>query len=99
ADDADLASANVVSPEFLKTLGIAMVQGRNFNADDAEGRPLVAGVSETFVRRFFPTGDAIGKRFSTAPGENPDWTEIVGIVRDSKYGSLNEQPQPVAYLP
>jgi predicted permease len=98
AVESDTASANVVSPDFLTTLGIALVQGRNFNLDDAEGRPLVAVVSETFVRRFFPDGDAIGKRFSTA-NQNPDWTEIVGIVRDSKYASLSEEPQPVVYLP
>ena len=99
AVDRDTASANVVSPEFLKTMGIALVQGRNFTLDDAEGRPRVALVSETFVRRFFPNGDAIGKRFRTPPVDNPEWTEIVGIVRDSKYGSLNEEPQPVVYLP
>jgi predicted permease len=99
AVESDTASANVVSPEFLNTFGIALVQGRTFNMDDAENHPLVAVVSETFVRRFFPNGDALGKRFSTAAGQNPDWTEIVGIAHDSKYGSLSEDPQPVVYLP
>jgi predicted permease len=99
AVESDTASANVVSPEFLNTFGIALVQGRTFNMDDAESHPLVAVVSETFVRRFFPEGDALGKRFSTAAGQNPDWTEIVGIAHDSKYGSLSEDPQPVVYLP
>jgi putative ABC transport system permease protein len=98
AVESDTANANVVSPDFLNTLGISLVQGRNFNMDDAEDRRLEALVSETFERRFFPDGDALGKRISTA-SQKPEWTEIVGIVRDSKYGSLNEETQPVVFLP
>ena len=62
---------------------------------------MVAIASEAFVRRFFPNEDPIGKRFSpTVPrGQPADWTEIIGIARDSKYASLDEAPQPVVYFP
>jgi predicted permease len=101
ADERELASVNVVSPGFLKTLGIPLLRGRDFNAADSADRPLVAIVSEAFVRRFFPDEDAIGKRFSpiVPGGQKPEWTEIIGVARDSKYASVNEDPQPVVYIP
>src|SRR4029078_6655984 len=88
AGELETSSVNVVSPNFLKTLGIPLLRGRDFNAQDSESRPLVAMVSEAFVRRFFPAEDPIGKRFSPAAQSGRfEWTEIVGIARDSKYGA------------
>ncbi len=78
--------ANVVGPGFFETLGVPLLAGRDFHAQDLEDHPLVAIVNETFARTFFPTDAPIGRRFSTgfrnAAGE---FTEIVGLVRDSKY--------------
>jgi putative ABC transport system permease protein len=52
------------------------------------------------VRRFFPGEDPLGKRFSTGfANANGQWTEIVGVVRDSKYAALSEAPAPVVYMP
>ncbi len=96
----DAALANVVGPGFFRTLGIPLVRGRDFDRQDIEGRPAVAVINETMASRFFPDQEAIGQRFN-AGGGGPDgtWTEIVGIVRDSKYRSLAETPGPVVYLP
>ena len=101
ASERDLASVNVVSPGFLKTLGIPLLRGRDFSAADSTDRPLVAIVSEAFARRFFPGEEAIGKRFSpiVPASQAPEWTEIIGIARDSKYASVSEDPQPVVYIP
>ncbi len=92
--------ANVVGPGFFETLGVPLLAGRDFHAQDLEDHPLVAIVNETFARTFFPTDAPIGKRFNTgfrnAAGE---WTEIVGLVRDSKYSALSERPRPVVYMP
>jgi putative ABC transport system permease protein len=94
------ARANVIGPGFFKTLGIPIVKGRDFNARDIDGSPLVAVVSEAMAREFFPGEDALGRRFSTArAGANGPWIEIVGIARDSKYASLNETPAAVVYVP
>jgi predicted permease len=94
------ALANVVTPGYFETLGVPLIAGRDFYAQDLEDHPLVAIVSETFVRKFFPAETPIGKRFSTgyrnAAGE---WTEVIGVVRDSKYRTLDEEPVPVVYMP
>ena len=97
---ADDALANVVSPGFFRTLGIPILRGRDFAAQDTENRPLVAVVSETMAKQFFPAEDPLGKRFSTARADaNGPWIEIVGIARDSKYLSLSEAALPVIYVP
>jgi predicted permease len=94
------AMANIIGPGFFTTLGIPIARGRDFTSQDAEGRPLVAIVSETMAKQFFPGEDAIGKRFSTArAGADGPWIEIVGIARDSKYAALNEAPSAVVYVP
>ncbi len=90
---------NVVGPGFFRTLGIPLVRGRDFSGHDSESGPLVAIVSATMVRQFFPGEDPIGKRFTTGTGTTNEWTEIVGVVRDSKYAALSEPSTPVVYLP
>jgi putative ABC transport system permease protein len=94
------ARANIIGPGFFRTLGIPIVKGRDFTGQDGPDHPLVGIVSEAMVREFFPGEDAIGKRFSTArAGSNGPWIEIVGIAKDSKYGSLSEEYGAVVYLP
>jgi len=57
--------------------------------------------NESFVARYFPTGNALGKRvrLDGRAGEETEWREIVGIVRDSKYRTLGEEPTPYLYQP
>jgi predicted permease len=94
----DEARANVIGPGYFRTLGIPLLRGRDFNAGDAENRPPVVIVNETLVRQFFPGEDPLGKRLTTG-GTNAPWTEIVGVVRDSKYTALGDAPGPVLYVP
>lgn len=96
--DADSVSANVIGPGYFQTLGIGLVQGRDFNAQDTENHPLVVVVNEAFVKKHFPSEDVLGRRLSLGGPQGP-WREIVGVVRTSKYLSLGEAPTPVAYLP
>jgi putative ABC transport system permease protein len=96
--DRDAVNANIVGPRFFKTLGIPLVLGRDFSDEDAEERPLVVIVNETIVRMHFAGGSPIGKRV-TFGGLRGPWREIVGVVRDSKYGGLHEGDLPVAYMP
>jgi putative ABC transport system permease protein len=96
----ETALANVIGPGFFKTLGIPLIKGRDFNNQDTEDRPLVAIVSETMAKQFFLGEEPVGKRFRTGlVGPSGPWTEIVGIVQDSKYATLNEAPTPVVYMP
>jgi predicted permease len=96
--DNESVSSNVIGPRYFQTMGIGLLQGRDFNGQDTEDHPRVVIVNEAFVHRHFPSEDAIGKRLSFNGPEGP-WREIVGVVRTAKYFSLGEAPTPVVYVP
>jgi hypothetical protein len=54
---------------------------------------------QTFAKDYFPDGDAIGRSFTIADPRVPGTWQIVGVVRDAKYGSAREVPQRTIYLP
>jgi macrolide transport system ATP-binding/permease protein len=86
---------NRVGSDYLKTMGIPLVAGREFSdRDTAEARDITV-VNETLARRYFGGRDPIGGRVRTG-GRT---IEIVGVARDGKYGSLTEAPRPYLYLP
>ena len=86
---------NSVGPRYFATLGIPLVGGRDFAATDRDGAPAVAIVNEAFARSYFPGENALGKRVRRS--EREPYCEIIGIVRDSKFGSMGEEPTPVFY--
>jgi predicted permease len=97
-NDRRLINANVIGANFFKTIGIGLLNGRDFSETDAPSTPSVVILNATAAAIHFPNANAIGSRVST-DGPNGPWREIVGIVRDSKYGTLSEGAVPVAYLP
>jgi putative ABC transport system permease protein len=82
-------------PGYLETLGARLISGRTFTPDDKPGAPAVAVVTETYARTFHPAGDAIG---SASPVRDVPRT-IVGIVSDVRQRDLENQPQPLVFLP
>jgi len=76
----------VVSPNYLRTAGIALIAGRGFTESDNANAPAVALICEVFARRYFPNGDAIGKQVLIDSGDakSSQWRQIVGIVRSVK---------------
>ncbi|HET7231693.1 MAG TPA: ABC transporter permease [Longimicrobium sp.] len=99
-DDAARRVSNfdVVSAGYFRTLGIPVLRGREFGAGDRAQAPPVAIVNQTFARRNFPNGDALGRRVSTNGAQGPFLT-IVAVVRDAKYVSLGEEPRAMLYVP
>jgi len=89
-----------VSPRYFATLDIPIVRGRDFDERDRPGSSRVAIVNERFVERFFGTIDPIGRPFflESAGGIADQRIEIVGVVRNTKYGSLREPFPPIVYL-
>jgi putative ABC transport system permease protein len=80
--DAEAAvSLLMVSPDYLRTLTIPLVQGRYFADSDREGAPTVVIVNESFARRFFNGENCLGRRIQN-PARKTDWMPIVGVVRD-----------------
>ncbi|HEV2667980.1 MAG TPA: ABC transporter permease, partial [Blastocatellia bacterium] len=88
---------NVVGANYFQTMGIPLVQGRDFGAQDHEKSPPVAIVNETAARRFWPNQPAVGKRVRYGSG-GPE-VEVIGVARDSKYVTLGEGPTPYLYAP
>jgi predicted permease len=84
----------MIYPNFFETMGIGVVAGRDFNEGDLSPQsPLVAVVNETFARQAFAGASAVGQHLK----QRNDLIEIVGVVRDSRYTSLREDPPPTVY--
>jgi len=100
AAQGDLPSVNyfAVSPDYFRTLGIPLLQGRAFTDRDRIGGAPVAIVSQSFAQRYYPQGNALGQRISVTNGPQT-WREIVGIVGDVKNSSLDQPTQPQVYDP
>ncbi len=96
AKDEDMRlNYETVGPQYFQTMRIPFVHGRDFDERDQDGAPGVVIINETMARRYWPGGDALGRRIKLTK----DWLEIVGIAKDVKYRSLREAPQPFLYLP
>ncbi|HXD34186.1 MAG TPA: ABC transporter permease [Pyrinomonadaceae bacterium] len=87
----------VVRENYFATMEIPFIRGRGFSPQDNEKAPLVAIVSETLAKKFFPNDDAIGKRVTMDRTKKS--IEIVGIVRDTKYNSQRDDTEPLFYTP
>ena len=90
---------NIVGPDFFTVMGIPFVQGRTFGPQDTAKSQKVAVVSESMARKFFPDGSPIGKRFGLGRLELPEDIEVIGVVKDAKYGNLKEEFRPMAFYP
>lgn len=84
-------------PGFFHTLQTRLLEGREFNWRDAPNSPKVVVINRALANRLFPHEDALGNRISQGP-KGP-WLEVVGIVEDGKYQSLNDENQPVIFWP
>jgi predicted permease len=90
-----------VHPTFFTTMGITLRRGRGFESGDVPGSTQVVIVNETFVQRFVPDGDPIGKRFTRGNPQDTTsvWQTIVGVAADTRRSGLTEQVRPEAYRP
>jgi predicted permease len=93
-----LANGAMVSPHLLETLGIPLLDGREFDETADQKHPRVAIVSKSLAKRLFPDGQAVGK--SIRFGFLPDFqnVEIVGIAADARVLDLRDAAPPVVYF-
>jgi len=92
-----LVTVGSIDAHYLDTLRIPLLSGRNFDDTDTATTPHVVIVNQAFAHRFWPNEDPVNKRFKFF-GEK-EFTTVVGMVRDSKYGSVGEEPTPYVYAP
>ncbi len=86
-----------MSPKYLQTMGIPLLRGQQFDNSIREDGPRVAIINETAARQIWPNEDPIGKRFKFF--RDTEFTQVIGIARDSKYITLGEQATPHMYVP
>jgi putative ABC transport system permease protein len=106
-DEVRMASIRYLTPGYFATLGIPFVAGRDVSEADTTGTLQVAVVSQSFVDRYWPGQNAIGRRFRfgllggegfRTIGPFQDRT-VVGVVRDVKVRGLERRSEPQVYLP
>jgi predicted permease len=85
-----------ISPGYLAAAGTPLVSGRDVSFADTAKSPPVAIVNQEFARRLFHADHVIGRYFKTLPGRP---IQIVGVVANGKYGTLNEDPKPAIFFP
>jgi putative ABC transport system permease protein len=92
---------NAVSPEYIETLRMPLLAGRSFNHLDSKTSPPVAIVDQTVAHRLYPNVNPVGKFFWTTvlSGEPGSTVEIVGILQDSRYYSVRDDPLPTVFFP
>lgn len=99
ADKPD-AQNRQATPGWFAAMGIPLVRGRLIESADDGKAPRVVVVNEAFVKRFFPNGEAIGKRIRLGKlTQEFPWATIVGIVGDVRGFALEESPIPTMYWP
>jgi putative ABC transport system permease protein len=87
-----------VTPDYFKLMGMPLVDGREFRSTDDDKAPGVAIVNQAFAHRFFPQGDAIGRKFWLNGRDKPG-TEIVGEIANGRTDDLTQEASPEIYLP
>ena len=94
------AYMNALSPGYFKTMGIPIIEGRDFTRADAKENPSVAIVNQKFARHFFGEKSAIGRRIGRGTGPNTKLdVEIIGVVADSLYEGPREGVRRQVFWP
>lgn len=88
---------NVVGNGYFKTMQIPLIAGRTFSTTDTATSQRVAVISEHIAKTLFPPGNPIGRHFHLGDHKDDDY-EVIGIVKDTKFNTLQEQPENVNYL-
>ena len=109
-NEAPRANFQGVTPDYFRAMGIALLKGRTFTERDALEAPAIAIINETIAKRYFPDENPVGKRLAMegrTPGQpaGPNrgaaspWSEIVGVVADTRKLNLNAETVPEIYVP
>ena len=90
-----------ISPRFMQTMGIRLLEGRELDARDAEpDKPTAVLVNAAFARRYFSDGHPVGREFGRPDeGNTLQPQQIVGLVADAKYNDLRAPAPPTVYVP
>ncbi len=83
-----------MTPKYFETLGIPVLEGRDFTTNDSDSAPRVVVVDQTAANRYWPGQDPLGRKLTV-------WGHpftVVGVVKNSKHNFMNELPEPMIYM-
>ena len=86
----------IIAPGYFQTLGITLLEGRDFSPADREGTPPVVIVNQALARHFWHGASALGKRVGAGEGA---WSEIIGVVEDGRHRVAGQAQPPFVYWP
>lgn len=92
-----MSNERFVSPGYFAAMGVPLVRGRYFDERDVKGAPETAIVNESLAQRFWPNEDPLGKRLER--GDKEPWRTVIGVVRDTKEFSVDNEPPISIYSP
>jgi predicted permease len=92
------AGFQIVTPGYFRTMGMRLAAGRDVSESDTATAPPVVIVNETFARRHWPNGVALGRRMRTGGDASP-WLTVVGVVSDVRHLGPASPPRPEFYQP
>jgi predicted permease len=87
------------TPDYFATLGIALLEGRGFDDRDRANRPKVVLINEAAARAYWPNETPIGKVVALYQGGFEDGAEVIGVVADARYRTIESAATPDAYVP
>ena len=83
-----------ISPGYFHAMGIRILQGRDFERQDAPGAPQVAMINDALAKRYFPGQNPLGQKINW-----DGWRAIVGVAANTRQATLDRAPMPELYLP
>ncbi|MBL8981787.1 MAG: FtsX-like permease family protein, partial [Gemmatimonadetes bacterium] len=87
-----------VSPDWFQTLGVPLKRGRAFSSADRLGAPRVVLLNEAAAQRYFPGEDPVGRRVAVWQGGFHEGAEVIGIVGDVRFGTIDSTARPDAFI-
>jgi putative ABC transport system permease protein len=96
--DAPMVGIHFVSPGWLRAMGVPLLAGRAIGDADRVDAPKVVLVNRAAARAFWPDGNAVGRRFAAGQGGMHTGAEVVGVIGDTRFESLDKAPMPAVYV-
>jgi len=99
--DSKSVGMRVITPAYFGTMGIPVLAGRDISQSDTQDAPPVAVVSESFVQKYWPNQNPLGRKFHFAFSNFPFAEQdriVVGVVGDVRFRGLERQSEPQVYL-
>jgi putative ABC transport system permease protein len=93
------ADFRIVETGYFELMRTRLLEGRVFSEADSRPESRLAVIDDVFARKAFPQGGAVGKRFlARSGGPEPDWYEVIGVVKQQRNGALSEESRETMYV-